>query len=160
MTVSMKKISPCLWFDNRIEEAVNFYVALFGGKILNTAYYGEAGPLPKGTVLTMTFTLHDEELMALNGGPHFQFTEAVSFMVKCRDQPEVDRYWNTLTADGGQESQCGWLKDKYGLSWQIVPAALLTYITDKDPEKAKRTMQTMMKMKKLDVATLEKAHAG
>jgi len=156
---SAKKISPCLWFDNRIEEAVNFYVALFGGKIHDVGYYGEAGPMPKGTVMTMTFTLQDEEFLALNGGPHFKFNEAVSFMVKCRDQAEVDKYWNALTADGGQESQCGWLKDKYGLSWQIVPTVLGTMITDKDPERARRTMQAMMTMKKLDVAALEKAHA-
>ena len=160
MTVSTRKISPCLWFDNRIAEAVNFYVSLFGGKILNTAYYGEGAPQPKGAVLTMTFTLEDEECMALNGGPQFQFTEAVSFMVKCRDQAEVDKYWNALAADGGQESQCGWLKDRYGLSWQIVPTVLGTYITDKDPEKAKRAMQAMLKMKKIDIAALEKAHAG
>jgi predicted 3-demethylubiquinone-9 3-methyltransferase (glyoxalase superfamily) len=156
----MKKISPCLWFDNRIEEAVNFYVSLFGGKILNTSYYNEAGPMPKGTVLTMTFTLHDEEFVALNGGPEFKFTEAVSFMVKCKDQAEVDKYWNALTADGGQESQCSWLKDKYGLSWQIVPEALLRYVTDKDPERAQRAMQAMFKMKKIDIATIEKAVAG
>jgi predicted 3-demethylubiquinone-9 3-methyltransferase (glyoxalase superfamily) len=157
---STKKISPCLWFDNRIEEAVNFYVSLFGGKILGTVYYGEDAPQPKGTVLTMTFTLQDEEFMALNGGPHFKFTEAVSFLVKCRDQTEVDKYWNALTADGGQESQCGWLKDKYGLSWQIAPTVLLEAVSDHDPEKAKRAMQAMMTMKKIDIATIEKARAG
>ena len=160
MAIPTKKIAPCLWFDNRIEEAVNFYVALFGGKILTTAYYGEAGPLPKGTVLTMIFTLHDEEFMALNGGQQMPFTEAVSIVVKCRDQAELDKYWNALTANGGQESQCGWLKDKYGLSWQIVPAVMASLITDKDPEKVKRTMQAMFTMKKLDVAALGKAHAG
>jgi predicted 3-demethylubiquinone-9 3-methyltransferase (glyoxalase superfamily) len=157
---STKKISPCLWFDNRIEEAVNFYVSLFGGKILGTAYYGEGAPQPKGTVMTMTFTLHDEEFMALNGGPHFKFTEAVSFLVKCRDQAEVDKYWSALTADGGQESQCGWLKDKYGLSWQIAPTVLLDSVSDKDPQKAKRAMQAMMTMRKIDVAAIEKARAG
>ena len=160
MSVSMKKISPCLWFDNRIEEAVNFYISVFGGKILDTMHYPEGGPQPKGTVLTMTFTLQDEEFVALNGGPHFKFTEAVSFMVKCKDQAEVDRYWDALTADGGQESQCSWLKDKYGLSWQIVPTAMLKYLTDKDPEKAARSMQAMMTMKKIDIAAIEKAHAG
>ena len=103
MSVSTKKISPCLWFDHRIEEAVNFYVSVFGGKILDTTHYPEGGPQPKGTVLTMTFTLQDEEFVALNGGPHFKFTEAVSFMVKCRDQAEVDKYWNALTAEGGQD---------------------------------------------------------
>ena len=160
MTVSTKKIMPCLWFDNRIEEAVNFYVALFGGEIHDTSRYGDAGPLPKGTVMTMTFTLQDEEFMALNGGPQFKYTEAVSFMVKCRDQAEVDKYWNALTADGGEESQCGWLKDRYGLSWQITPTALLACITDRDPEKARRAMQAMMKMKKIDIAAVERAHAG
>ncbi|MEJ0074876.1 MAG: VOC family protein [Alphaproteobacteria bacterium] len=157
MSISAKKISPCLWFDNRIEEAVNFYVSLFGGKILDTSTYNDAGPMPKGTVLTMTFTLHDEEFMALNGGPQFQFTEAVSFLVKCKDQAEVDKYWNALTADGGQESQCGWLKDKYGLSWQIAPETLLNYVTGKDAERAKRVMQAMFTMKKIDVAAIEKA---
>ena len=160
MTVSTKKIMPCLWFDNRIEEAVNFYVALFGGEIHDTSRYGDAGPLPKGTVMTMTFTLQDEEFMALNGGPHFKFNEAVSFSVRCKDQAEVDKYWNALTADGGQESQCGWCKDRYGLSWQITPTALLTYTTGKDPEKAKRAMQAMFKMKKIDIAAIEKAAAG
>jgi predicted 3-demethylubiquinone-9 3-methyltransferase (glyoxalase superfamily) len=160
MSVSTKKISPCLWFDHRIEEAVNFYVTLFGGRILDTSYYNEAGPLPQGTVMTMTFTLHDEQFMALNGGPHFKFNEAVSFMVMCKDQAEVDKYWNALTADGGQESQCGWLKDKYGLSWQITPTALLSYTTGKDTERARRAMQAMMTMKKIDIAAIEKAAAG
>ena len=160
MSVSTKKISPCLWFDHRIEEAVNFYVTLFAGRILDTSYYNEAGPLPKGTVMTMTFTLHDEQFMALNGGPHFKFNEAVSFMVMCKDQAEVDKYWNALTADGGQESQCGWLKDKYGLSWQITPTALLSYTTGKDTERARRAMQAMMTMKKIDIAAIEKAAAG
>src|SRR5262245_19351931 len=160
MSISMKKILPCLWFDDRIEEAVNFYVSLFGGKILDTSYYNDAGPLPKGKVMTMTFTLQDEKFLALNGGPLFKFTEAVSFMVNCKDQAEVDKYWNALTADGGEESQCGWLKDKYGLSWQITPAALLTYTTGKDPERAKRAMQAMFKMKKIDIAAIEKAAAG
>jgi predicted 3-demethylubiquinone-9 3-methyltransferase (glyoxalase superfamily) len=160
MSVSAKKISPCLWFDNRIEEAVKFYISVFGGKILNTAYYPEGTPMPKGTVMTVTFTLQDEEFIALNGGPHFKFNEAVSFMVMCKDQAEVDKYWNALTADGGQESQCVWLKDRYGLSWQITPTVLLACTTDKDPEKAKRAMQAMMTMKKIDIAAIEKAHAG
>src|SRR3954471_10306110 len=160
MSISTKKVLTCLWFDNRIEEAVNFSVTMFGGNIFSPSYYNEAGPLPKGTVMTMTFTLQDEEFMALNGGPHFKFNEAVSFSVKCKDQAEVDKYWNALTADGGQESQCGWCKDKYGLSWQITPAALLTYTTGKDPEKAKRAMQAMFTMKKIDIAAIEKAVAG
>ena len=160
MTITSKKISPCLWFDNRIEEAVNFYISVFGGKLLSTSRYGEGAPQPKGTMMTMTFTLQDEQFVALNGGPHFKFNEAVSFMVKCETQAEVDKYWDALTADGGQESQCGWLKDKYGLSWQIAPAALLDRINDKDPEKAKRTMQSMMTMKKIDIAAIEAAHVG
>ena len=158
--LSTHAITPCLWFDNRIEEAVRFYISVFGGKILNIAYYPEGAPMPQGTVMTITFMLQDEEFIALNGGPHFKFTEAVSFMVKCKDQAEVDKYWNALTADGGEESQCGWLKDKYGLSWQITPSVLLACITDKDPEKARRTMQAMMQMKKIDIAAVKKAHAG
>ena len=158
--IAKKKISPCLWFDNRIEEAVKFYISLFGGEIRATSYYGEAVPQMKGKVLTIVFRLKDQEFMALNGGPHFKFTEAVSFMVRCEGQAEVDRYWNTLTADGGEESQCGWLKDKYGLSWQIVPSVMPKLIGDKDPAKASRAMAAMMTMKKLDIAALEKAHAG
>jgi predicted 3-demethylubiquinone-9 3-methyltransferase (glyoxalase superfamily) len=154
------QITPCLWFDNRIEEAVKFYISVFGGKIHDTNYYGEGGPQPKGTVLTITFTLKDQDFVALNGGPHFKFTEAVSFYVRCENQAEVDKYWNALTADGGQESQCGWLKDKYGLSWQIAPTVLLDSVSDKDPEKAKRAMQAMMKMKKIEIAAIEKARAG
>ena len=158
--ISTHQITPCLWFDNRIEEAVKFYVSVFGGTIHSTSYYGEGAPQPKGTVLTIVFALKDQEFMALNGGPHFKFTEAVSFMVRCEGQAEVDRYWNTLTADGGEESQCGWLKDKYGLSWQIVPSVMPKLIGDKDSAKASRAMAAMMTMKKLDIAALEKAHAG
>ena len=154
------QIAPCLWFDDRIEEAVKFYISLFGGEIRATSYYGEAVPQMKGKVLTIVFALKDQEFMALNGGPHFKFTEAVSFMVRCEGQAEVDRYWNVLTADGGEESQCGWLKDKYGLSWQIVPSVMPRLIGDKDPAKASRAMAAMMTMKKLDIAALEKAHAG
>jgi len=159
MNITSKKISPCLWFDDRIEEAVNFYIKVFGGRIHDTTPHGEGAPQPKGTVMSMTFTLMDQEFIALNGGPHFKFNEAVSFMVKCETQAEVDLYWNVLTA-GGQESQCGWLKDRYGLSWQIVPTALGRYITDRDGTKAKRAMQAMMKMKKIDIAALQAAHAG
>jgi predicted 3-demethylubiquinone-9 3-methyltransferase (glyoxalase superfamily) len=116
--------------------------------------------MPKGTVLAMTFELEGQEFMALNGGPQFKFTEAVSFFVKCETQSEVDHFWNKLLAGGGQESRCGWLKDKYGLSWQIVPTVLLKYLSDKDPAKAQRVMQAMMQMIKIDIAALEKAHAG
>jgi predicted 3-demethylubiquinone-9 3-methyltransferase (glyoxalase superfamily) len=160
VNITTKKISPCLWFDDRIEEAVNFYIKVFGGRVHDTTPYGEGAPQSKGTVMSMTFTLMDQEFIALNGGPHFKFNEAVSFMVKCETQAEVDLYWNVLIAGGGQESQCGWLKDKYGLSWQIVPTALGRYITDKDGTKAKRAMQAMMKMKKIDIAALQAAHAG
>jgi predicted 3-demethylubiquinone-9 3-methyltransferase (glyoxalase superfamily) len=155
------QITPCLWFDDRIEEAVNFYISVFGGEIRAISRYGEAVPQMKGKVLTIVFRLKDQEFMALNGGPQFKFTEAVSFMVRCEGQAEVDRYWNTLTADGGEESQCGWLKDKYGLSWQIVPSVMPRLIGDAaNPEKATRAMQAMMQMKKLDIAALEKAYAG
>ena len=158
---STKKIAPCLWFDNRIEEAVNFYVLLFGGKVHDTSYYPDGAPMPKGTVLTMTFTLQDEEFMALNGGPHFKFNEAVSFVVDCADQTEVDYYWEKLGAGGNPAAQqCGWLKDKYGLSWQIVPKQLADWVTDPDRAKADRTMAAVFKMKKLDVAELRRAHDG
>ena len=160
MAISGKKISPCLWFDNRIGEAVDFYIAVFGGKVLDTSHYGEGGPQPKGTPLSITFVLQDEQFIAINGGPHFKFNEAVSFLVKCETQAEVDRYWSALTADGGEESRCGWLKDRYGLSWQIIPSVLGRYLTDHDAARARRTMQAMMTMKKLDIAALQAAHAG
>ena len=157
----MQKIMPCLWFDDRIEDAANFYTSVFpNAKITDMSRYGDAGPMPKGKVLTVMFELEGQQFMALNGGPQFKFTEAVSFFVKCKDQKEVDYYWNKLTADGGAESQCGWLKDKFGLSWQIVPDALSRYLTDRDAAKANRVMQAMLKMKKIDIAALEKAHAG
>lgn len=157
----MQKISPCLWFDGNAEEAVNYYISIFpNAKIANVMRYGDGAPYPKGTVLAMDFLLDGQLFKALNGGPHFKFNEAVSFFVDCKDQTEVDHYWNKLTSDGGAESQCGWLKDKYGVSWQIVPRALFTLMSDKDPAKAGRVMQAMMKMKKIDVPTLEQAHAG
>jgi predicted 3-demethylubiquinone-9 3-methyltransferase (glyoxalase superfamily) len=157
----MQKIRPCLWIDDRIEEMVKFYVSVFPkSKILSTERYGDAGPMPKGKVMAMTFELDGVEFMALNGGPQFKFTEAVSFLVDCDTQREVDNYWNTLTAGGGEESQCGWLKDRYGLSWQIVPKVLSRYLGDKDRKKADRVMQAMLKMKKIDIAALERAHAA
>jgi predicted 3-demethylubiquinone-9 3-methyltransferase (glyoxalase superfamily) len=157
----MSNIAPCLWFDDRIEEAVNFYVSLFpNSKILSKSAYDDAGPLEKGKVMVMTFELDGVEFMALNGGPKFRFTEAVSFLVKCETQEEVDRYWNTLIADGGAESMCGWLKDRFGLSWQIVPNALGTLMGDKDKEKANRVMQAMLKMRKIDIAELQRAYDG
>ena len=157
----MQKIMPCLWFDDRIEEAAKFYTSVFpDAKITHTSRYGDTGPLPKGKVLTMLFELAGQEFMALNGGPQFKFSEAISFFVKCETQKEVDHYWNSLTADGGAESMCGWLKDKFGLSWQIVPNALTRYLTDKDAKKAERVMQAMLQMRKIDIAVLDRAYAG
>lgn len=161
----MQKIVPCLWFDHQAEEAANLYVSLFkNSQILNVSRYDEASAKasgqPAGSVLTVTFTLDGQEFMALNGGPAFKFTEAVSFVVNCETQAEVDRFWNTLTADGGEESQCGWLKDKYGLSWQIVPTVLEQLLSDPDPAKAQRAMQAMLEMKKLDIAELKRAYEG
>jgi predicted 3-demethylubiquinone-9 3-methyltransferase (glyoxalase superfamily) len=157
----MPKIMPCLWFDDRIEEAVSFYTSIFpNSKITTMSRYGDAGPLPKGKVMVALFELEGQEFMALNGGPRFKFSEAISFVVKCETQAEVDNYWNKLTADGGAESMCGWLKDKFGLSWQIVPNAVGRYMSDKDPKKAQRVMEAVLKMKKIDVAALDKAYAG
>lgn len=156
----MQKITPFLWFDNQAEEAANFYVSIFkNSKILNVSRYGEAGPQPAGTVLTVTFQLEGMEFTALNGGPHFKFTEAISLYVDCASQAEVDTLWEKLT-DGGEESQCGWLKDKYGLSWQIVPARLIELMHDEDPEKARRVTEAMLQMRKIDVEKLEQAYAG
>jgi predicted 3-demethylubiquinone-9 3-methyltransferase (glyoxalase superfamily) len=155
-----QRITPFLWFDANAEQAANFYVSIFkNSKILEVARYGEAGPGPKGSVMTVQFQLDDQEFIALNGGPRFKFTEAISLVVSCETQKEVDEYWSKLTA-GGQESQCGWLKDKFGLSWQVVPRALTRMLEDKDPEKSKRVMQAMLQMKKIDVARLEQAYRG
>ncbi len=151
-----QKIVPCLWFDGQAEEATRFYVSVFeNSEILGINRIGE-----EGQVLTTSFRLRGQEFMALNGGPEFRFTEATSFFVNCESQEEVDRLWNTLTADGGEESQCGWLKDKYGLSWQIIPTALMEMIGDPDRERANRVMQAMLQMQKIDVPTLERAYAG
>jgi predicted 3-demethylubiquinone-9 3-methyltransferase (glyoxalase superfamily) len=154
----VQKITPFLWFDNNAEEAMNFYVSIFkNSKILNLVRYGEAGPGPKGTVMTGTFQLDGQEFMALNGGPHFKFTEAISLFINCETQEEVDWFWEKLS-EGGEKSRCGWLKDKYGLSWQVVPSALGQMLHDKDPEKSKRVMQAMLQMDKLDIATLKRAY--
>ena len=156
----MQKITPFLWFDDNAEEAMEFYVSIFeSAKVLNVARYGDAGPGPKGKVMTARFRLEGQEFVALNGGPHFKFTEAISFVVDCKNQQEVDRLWTKLT-DGGTPSQCGWLKDKFGLSWQIVPSALPRMLGDKDPEKAGRVMKAMLQMSKIDIAALERAYAG
>jgi predicted 3-demethylubiquinone-9 3-methyltransferase (glyoxalase superfamily) len=156
----MQKITPFLWFDNQAEEAMRFYVSIFRnskpGRILR---YGDAGPGPKGSVMIASFELDGQQFTALNGGPHFKFTEAVSFVVNCESQAEVDDYWDKLSA-GGATQQCGWLKDKFGLSWQIVPTALIELLNDPDPEKSRRVMEAMLQMTKIDIATLRRAHAG
>jgi predicted 3-demethylubiquinone-9 3-methyltransferase (glyoxalase superfamily) len=155
----MRKIAPCLWFDDNAEEAVNYYISLFANSSIDKVMrWGEFSE-NKGKVLAMDFTIEGRPFMALNGGPHFKFSEAVSFFVECKDQAEVDMFWEKLTADGGAPSQCGWLKDKFGLSWQIVPARLMQLMHDPDAAKATRVTQAMMKMTKIDVATLEKAAA-
>jgi len=156
-----QKITTYLWFDREAEEAANLYTSTFkNSKILNVARYGDAGPGPKGTAMTVNFQLDGQEFIALNGGPMYRFTEAISLLVDCETQEEVDRLWNKLTADGGEESMCGWLKDKFGLSWQIIPSALFRLMSDPDPEKSTRVMEAMLQMKKIDVPTLERAHAG
>jgi predicted 3-demethylubiquinone-9 3-methyltransferase (glyoxalase superfamily) len=156
----MQKIVPNLWFDTEAEEAAEFYVSLFeDSKILQVVPYGEAGPGEPGTVMVVNFRLLGQEYVAINGGPQFPFTEAVSFEVRCADQDEVDRLWDALTADGGQEVQCGWLKDRYGLSWQIVPERWLELATGDDPAKVEAAMKAMLDMKKLDIAELERAYA-
>ena len=161
----MQKITPFLWFDSNAEEAVNFYVSIFkNSKVGKVTRYNEASSKaagrPEGSVMTMEFQLEGQNFTAINGGPHFKFTEAISFVVDCETQQEVDYFWNKLTADGGQESQCAWLKDKYGLSWQIVPRVLIEMIGDKDPQKAQRVMEAMLQMKKIDIATLQRAYDG
>lgn len=154
----MPKITPFLWFDNQAEEAANLYVSIFkNSKILTITRYGEGGPGPKGGVMTVVFQLDGQKFIALNGGPHFKFTEAISFSVECETQQEVDEYWEKLSR-GGQESQCGWLKDKYGLSWQINPTALGKMLSDPDPQKSKRVMEAMLKMKKINIEDLRRAY--
>jgi predicted 3-demethylubiquinone-9 3-methyltransferase (glyoxalase superfamily) len=153
----MQKITPFLWFDNQAEEAAKFYTSIFkNSKIGKIARYGDAGPGPKGSVMIVEFQLEGQEFVALNGGPLFKFTEAISFVVKCKTQAEVDKFWKKLSA-GGKEVQCGWLKDKYGLSWQIVPTVLGELVSDKDAPKSQRVMQAMLKMVKLDIKKLKQA---
>jgi predicted 3-demethylubiquinone-9 3-methyltransferase (glyoxalase superfamily) len=155
----MQKISPFLWFDAQAEEAATFYVSIFkNSKILKVSRYAEGGPGPAGTVMVVNFQLEGQEFIALNGGPLFKFTEAISFAINCQTQKEVDYFWNKLTADGGQESQCGWLKDKYGLSWQVVPTILHELLSDKDQKKAQGVMQAMLQMKKIDIPALKRAY--
>ena len=153
-----QKITTFLWFDNNAEEAANFYVSVFkNSRILETSHYTEVGPGPKGSVMTVSFELDGQQFTALNGGPTFKFTEAISLVVNCTSQEEVDYYWNKLSADGGNEVECGWVKDKYGLSWQIVPEKLMQFLTEDDPALVNRVMQAMMQMKKLDIKKLEQA---
>jgi predicted 3-demethylubiquinone-9 3-methyltransferase (glyoxalase superfamily) len=155
-----QNITPCLWFDTEGEEAAHFYTSVFpNSKILDVARYGSAGPRPEGTVMTVDFELDGQEFVALNGGPEFTFNEAISFQVSCESQEEVDRYWSALS-EGGEEGPCGWLKDRFGVSWQIIPTALLRLLGDPDREKSQRVMQAMLQMKKLDIADLERAAAA
>jgi len=158
----MQKITPFLWFNDQAEEAVNFYTSIFkNSKVLKVARYGEAGERasgrPKDSVMTIEFELDGQKFVALNGGPHFKFNEAISFVVNCKTQVEVDRFWKKLSA-GGKEIECGWLKDRYGVSWQIVPAILSELLCDRDSEKAQRVMQALLRMKKLDIKKLKQAY--
>jgi len=149
-----------LWFDNQAEEAMNFYVSIFkNSKVLDVTRYGEAGPGPKGTVMTAEFQLEGQEFVALNGGPQFKFTEAISFVVNCETQKEVDEFWEKLS-EGGEKSRCGWLEDKFGLSWQVVPTVLVEMYQDKDPEKSQRVMKAMLQMEKLNIKKLKEAYDG
>jgi predicted 3-demethylubiquinone-9 3-methyltransferase (glyoxalase superfamily) len=155
-----RKVSACLWFDTEAEDAAKFYCALFkNSKITETTYYGDAGPRP-GSVLTVAFELNGQPFTALNGGPQFKFSEAISFQIYCDGQDEVDHYWNGLIAGGGAESMCGWLKDRYGLSWQVIPNRLIELITGPDAAKARRVTEAMLKMRKIDIAALEAAAKG
>ncbi len=155
----MQKITPFLWYDTQAEEAANFYVSIFkNSRILNVSRYGDAGPGPKGSAMSVTFELDGQRFIALNGGPHFKFTPAISFFVDCKDQQEVDDLWNKLSS-GGRIDHCGWLQDKFGLSWQIIPSILAEMLGDKDPVKSKNVMQAMLKMDKIDVQGLRQAYA-
>lgn len=157
----MQKIVTFLWFDNQAEEAASFYASIFSdSEILEISRYGEAGPGPAGTAMVVRFQLAGQEFNALNGGPQFKFSEAISLVVNCESQDEVDYFWEKLSGDGGEESQCGWLKDKFGLSWQIVPTALGHFIAGPDPAGAQRAIQAMLEMRKLDLAVLQEAYEG
>jgi len=156
----MQKITPFLWFNGQAEEAMNFYVSIFkNSKVLHVSRYGDAGPGPKGTVMSATFQLEGQNFYALNGGPQFTFTPAISLFVNCETQPEVDELWNKLS-EGGKAERCGWLKDKYSLSWQIIPSQLGKMLGDSDPVKAQRVMMAMLQMDKINIAGLERAYAG
>ena len=156
----MQKVMTYLWFDTEAEEAARFYTSIFeNSKITHVQRYGDAGPGPAGSAMTVDFELDGQRFIALNGGPHFRFTEAISLYIDCADQSEVDFFWSRLTA-GGEPGQCGWLKDRYGLSWQVIPRDLPELLGDADPEKASRAMQAMLSMTKIDVEVLRKAHQG
>ena len=156
----MQKITPFLWFDGNAEDAANFYTSIFkNSKILNVSRYGDAGPGLKGSAMTVTFELEGQQFTALNGGPHYTFSPAVSFFVNCETQAEVDELWNKLSA-GGKEVQCGWLQDKFGLSWQIIPKQLMELMSDKDPAKSQRVFKAMLQMKKIDIEGLQRAYPG
>ena len=156
----MSKIAPFLWFDTQAEEAARFYVSIFEeSKIVGVARYGEAGPGPSGSVMTVTFELAGQQFIALNAGPRFKFTEAISFSVACKTQKEVDTFWKSLS-EGGSQEQCGWLKDRYGLSWQVIPTILAELLGDPDPEKSRRVMQAMLEMDKIDIGLLQEAYDG
>ena len=156
----MQKITPFLWFDGKAEEAMNFYVSVFkNSKVVRVSRSGDAGPGPKGTVMSATFQLDGQDFFALNGGPQFTFTPAISFLVNCETQQEVDQLWDKLS-DGGRKERCGWLKDKYGLSWQVVPSILGRLLGDTDAAKSKRVMQAMLQMDKLDIKGLQDAYDG
>lgn len=153
----MQKITPFLWFDGQAEEAMNFYVSIFNdSRVLDVTRYGEAGPGPKGTVMSATFQLDGQDFMALNGGPQFTFSPAISFFVSCATQAEVDELWDRLS-EGGEQQRCGWLRDRYGVSWQIIPTALGVLLNDADPTKARRAMEAMLTMQKIDIKGLERA---
>jgi predicted 3-demethylubiquinone-9 3-methyltransferase (glyoxalase superfamily) len=157
----MPKITPFLWFDNNAEEAIKLYTSLFeNSKILGESRYGEAGPGPAGTLMTATIELDGQQITLLNGGPEFKFNESFSFYINCESQEEVDRLWQKLTENGGEESQCGWLKDRFGLSWQVIPKQLMELLSDPNPEKSKNVMMAMLQMKKINVAKLEAAAAA
>jgi predicted 3-demethylubiquinone-9 3-methyltransferase (glyoxalase superfamily) len=155
-----QKIVPSLWFDTEAEEAASFYVSVFkDGRIVDVSHYTEAGPRPAGTVMTVAFELRGQRFVGINGGPEFKFDEAISFQISCEDQDEVDYFWEKL-AEGGEEGQCGWLKDRYGLSWQVVPTGMEEVFADPDPERARRAMQAMLGMRKIDVGALRRAADG
>ncbi|WP_405019820.1 VOC family protein [Kitasatospora sp. NBC_00070] len=155
------RFTTCLWFDGQAEEAARYYLSVFANSRLGRiTRYTEAGPGPAGSVVTVEFELNGQKFVGLNGGPEFRFTEAVSFQIPCADQAEIDHYWSRLTEDGGHGVACGWLKDRYGVSWQVVPTALIDMVADPDPEKARRTTEVMLTMVKIDLAALERAYAG